>query len=114
MTAAQRGGFVKSKPLGEMSAVERENAWDALFESVETGDPEYDAMFARERHVARKLAHLSDEMDALRNELQNEGMVAHRRDQLERRIAALSRQSSKLERQAEKLQEQLRLLAADE
>ena len=112
--AAKRGGFEEAKPLGEMSAVERENAWDALMDSLETGDPEYDVVFARERHVARKIAHLSDEMDALRHELQNEGIAMRQRDQLERRIVALSRQSSKLERQAEKLQEQLALLAADD
>ena len=110
----KRGGFERAKPLGEMSAVERENAWDALMESLETGDPEYDAVFAQERRVARKIAHLSDEMDTLRNQLQEEGIAPRQRDQLERRVAALSRQASKLEREAEKLQEQVTLLATDE
>ena len=111
--STRRGGFDKSKPLREMSAVEQENAWDALLD-FETGDVEYDALLARERRTARKIAHLTDEMVALRGELQHKGTPAPKRDQLQRRLVALTQQSAKLERQAEELQEQMAHLAHSE
>ena len=111
----QRGAFDKAKPLGEMSAVERENAWDALFDSLDdTGDAEFDALFARERRIERKIAHLADEIDAPRGDLEDGDSTTPQRDQIERRVTALSRYLATLQGEAEKLQDQRALLENDE